>query len=86
MLVHELEGELAAAHRKVAATTLRVGAEARRADQAESRLVAEGARLEDAEQRAAEAIVLVAELEQELVDLKAELAAWETSSASRQTA
>ena len=66
-------------HRRVAETTLKLGTEARRADQAESRLVEEGAKLEDAEQRAAEAIVLAAELEQEIVDLKAELTAWETS-------
>jgi chromosome segregation ATPase len=78
-LIHELEGQLSVMHRRVAETTLKLGTEARRADQAESRLVEEGAKLEDAEQRAAEAIVLAAELEQEIVDLKAELTAWETS-------
>jgi chromosome segregation ATPase len=78
-LIHELEGELAQVHGKLAAATLKQGAEARRADQAESRLVVEAAKLEDAEQRAAEAIVLAAELEQEITTLKAELTAWETS-------
>ncbi len=78
-LIHELEGELALVHRRLAATALKRGAEARRADQAEARLLVEGARLEDAEQRAAEAIVLAADLEQEITDLKAELTAWETS-------
>ena len=67
-LIHELEGELAQVHGKLAAATLKQGAEARRADQAESRLVAEAAKLEDAEHRAAEAIVLAAELEQEITD------------------
>lgn len=87
-LIHELEGELALAHKNAAAATAKLGAEARRADQAETRLVAEGSRLEDAEQRAAEAIVLAAELEQEVTDLRAELVAWETtaSSAARVTA
>jgi len=78
-LIHELEGELAQVHGKLAAATLKQGAEARRADQAESRLVVEAAKLEDAEQRAAEAIVLAAELEQEITTLKAELTAWEAS-------
>jgi hypothetical protein len=36
---------------------------------------------EYAEQRAAEAIVLAAELEQEVIDLKAELLAWESTAA-----
>jgi chromosome segregation ATPase len=76
-LIHELEGEVALAQRRVAETRSKLGAEARRADQAEARLVAEGGRLEDAEQRAAEAIVLAAELEQEVIDLRAELQAWE---------
>jgi chromosome segregation ATPase len=78
-VIHELEGELAVAHCRVAETKAKLGAEARRADQAEAKLVDEGARLEDAEQRAAEAIVLAAELEQEVIDLKAELLAWETT-------
>jgi chromosome segregation ATPase len=78
-LIHELEGELALVHTKLAETTLKHGAESRRADQAETRLLTETAKLADAEQRAAEAIVLAAELEQEINDLKAELTAWETS-------
>lgn len=87
-LIHELEGELALAHTNLAATKARLGAEARRAEQAEGRLVAEGARLEEAEQRAAEAIVLAAELEQEIADLRAELVAWEAAAtpAARVTA
>jgi hypothetical protein len=55
----------------------KLGQEARRADQAEARQASDAARLDDAEQRAAEAIVLAAELEQELIDLKAELHAWQ---------
>ena len=78
-LIHELEGELALVHTRLAASTLKQGLEARRADQAEARVLAESAKLEDAEHRAAEAIVLAAELEQEITDLKAELTAWETS-------
>jgi hypothetical protein len=78
-VIHEMEGELTLAHIKVAETKAKLGAEARRADRAEARLVDEGARLEDAEQRAAEAIVLAAELEQEVIDMKAELLAWETT-------
>jgi hypothetical protein len=78
-VIHEMEGELALAHVRIAETKAKLGAEARRADRAEARLVDEGSRLEDAEQRAAEAIVLAAELEQEVIDLKAELLAWETT-------
>jgi hypothetical protein len=78
-VIHEIEGELALAHCRVAETKAKLGHEARRADRAEAKLVDEGARLEDAEQRAAEALVLAAELEQQVVDLKAELIAWETT-------
>jgi len=78
-VIHEMEGELALAHVRIAETKAKLGSEARRADRAEARLVDEGSRLEDAEQRAAEAIVLAAELEQEVIDLKAELLAWETT-------
>ncbi|KQY50221.1 MULTISPECIES: hypothetical protein [unclassified Nocardioides] len=80
-LIHELEGELSLAQRKVAETTLKLGNESRRADQAEARLTAESGRLEDSETRAAEAIVLAAELEQQVTDLKVELAAWEDAAA-----
>jgi hypothetical protein len=76
-LIGELEEHLAGAQLKVAETTLKFGQEARRADQAEARQASDAARLDDAEQRAAEAIVLAAELEQELTDLKAELHAWQ---------
>ena len=75
--VHELEDALTAAQKRAADATLRLNAEARRADAAEragrdteERL---GQRLAEAEERAAEAIVLVAELEQELDVVRAEL-------------
>ena len=73
-LIHELEGALA---QVAAASSPRPpsssSAEARRADQAEPDCSPSPPALEDAEQRAAEAIVLAAELEQEINDLKAEL-------------
>ena len=75
--VHELEDALTAAQERSAEATRKLNAEARRADaaerqgrDAEERL---GQRLADAEERAAEAIVLVAELEQELDVVRAEL-------------
>ena len=75
--VHELEDALTAAQKRAADATLRLNAEARRADAAErqGRDVEErlGQRLAEAEARAAEAIVLVAELEQELDVVRAEL-------------
>ena len=77
--VHELEDALTAAQERSAEATRKLNAEARRADaaerqgrDAEERL---GRRLADAEERAAEAVVLVAELEQELDVVRAELVA-----------
>jgi len=75
--IHELEGELSNAQRRLADEHRKMNAEARRADAAELRLVDEGRRAEEADLRAAEAVVAVAELEQEINDLKAEIAAWE---------
>jgi len=77
--IHELEASLSLAQRRLADEHRKMNAEARRADVAEQRLVEEGRRAEDADLRAAEAIVVVAELEQEIVDLKAEIAAWQTT-------
>jgi uncharacterized membrane-anchored protein YhcB (DUF1043 family) len=75
--VRELEDALTAAQGRAAEATRKLNAEARRADTAEQlgREAAEqlGRQLEQAEQRAAEAIVRVAELEQELDILRAEL-------------
>ena len=77
--VGELEDALTAAQQRAADATRKLNAEARRADAAErqgredeERL---GGRLAEAEERAAEAVVRVAELEQELDVVRAELAA-----------
>ncbi|MGZ5404976.1 MAG: hypothetical protein ACXWDL_10040, partial [Nocardioides sp.] len=52
-------------------------AEARRAELAEQEGRATTARLDDAEERAAEALLRVAELEQQLDVLRAEVSAWQ---------
>ncbi len=75
-LIDDLEGELSAAQRRVAEQTLKMSAEARRADQAELHLSAATKQAEDADERAAEAIVRLAELEQEIDVLRSELDAW----------
>jgi hypothetical protein len=77
--MHELEASLSQAQRRLADEHRKMNAEARRADVAEQKLVDEGRRAEESDLRAAEAIVIVAELEQEIVDLKAEIAAWEST-------
>jgi DNA repair exonuclease SbcCD ATPase subunit len=82
LTIHELEGELSGAHRRLAEEHRKVNREARRADLAESNVLLEAKRVEEANQSAAEAVVAVAELEQELVDLKAELVAWEAASSA----
>jgi uncharacterized protein HemX len=82
LTIHELEGELSGAHRRLAEEHRKVNREARRADLAEGNVLLESKRVEEANQRAAEAVVAVAELEQELVDLKAELAAWEATASA----
>ena len=89
-VIASLEIALSGAQRQVAEQTRKVNAEARRAD------VAERTQREDAEtiqvlerslagseERAAEAIVLVAELEAELDVLKSELTAWQIASSGK---
>ena len=71
-----LERALSSAQKNVAEQTLKRGQEARRADRAESGR-------DDAETRAAEAIVLVAELESELDVVRAELDAIRADNARR---
>ena len=82
-LITELEDGLAAAQKRAAEATRKMNAEARRADVAEN----EGRSLtesrDEAEQRAAEAVIRVAELEQELDVLRAELHAWQSTPARR---
>ena len=81
--ISELEVALTSAQKRAAEATRKMNAEARRADVAEN----EGRELlesrDEAEQRAAEAIVRVAELEQELDVLRAELQAWQSTPARR---
>jgi ABC-type multidrug transport system fused ATPase/permease subunit len=78
-----LEVALSKAQRHAADQTRKLNAEARRADVAE-REVSESARLLDSsEERAAEAIVLVAELEAELDVLRSELVAWKAAAAAK---
>jgi chromosome segregation ATPase len=75
--LHELEEALVAAQRRAAEATRKRNAEARRADLAEQEGSELTRRLEDAEERAAEAIVRVAELEAEVEVLQAEIIAWQ---------
>jgi len=72
----ELEAALASAQRRAAEATRRLNAEARRADLAEQEGRSHLARLEEAEERAAEAVVRVTELEQEVDVLRAEIETW----------
>lgn len=72
----ELEVALTSAQKRAADATRRLNAEARRAEVAEAEGRAVTVRLEGAEKRAAEAVVRVAELEQDIDVLRAELAAW----------
>ena len=81
-----LESALVTAQRQVVEQTRKLGTEARRADLAESaqREGEDAVRrmersLSHSEDRAADAIVLVAELEAEVDVLKAELASWRTA-------
>lgn len=73
LAITELEQALVAAQQRAADTTRKLGAEARRADVAEITVAEVRGQLDDSETRAAEAIVLVAELEMELDALRAEL-------------
>ncbi|MBB6627443.1 hypothetical protein H5V45_08925 [Nocardioides sp. KIGAM211] len=81
--IGELEIALTSAQKRAAEATRKRGAEARRADVAEQEGRGLTVRLDESEERAAEAIVRVAELEQELDVLRAELAAWQTTPARR---
>lgn len=92
--VHELEDALMSAQTRAAEATRKLNVEARRAEtaerqgqEAEERL---GRRLAEAEERAAEAVVRVVELEQELDVVRAELAvvtqAWSAAEATRRHA
>ena len=90
MVVHGLEDALSAAQRRAAEATLKLGAEARRAEHAERAGHITSRLLGQAEERAAEAIVRVAELEQEVDVLRAELdvatSTWRAAGATRRGA
>lgn len=75
--IGELEAALIQAQHRAAEATRKFNAEARRAELAEAEGVRLGGEVEAAEHRAAEAIVHLAELEQEVDLLRAELAAWQ---------
>ena len=81
--ISELEVALGSAQKRAAEATRKMNAEARRADVAESEGRTSSRLLDQAEERAAEAIVRVAELEQELLVLRAELDAWQNAPARR---
>lgn len=78
--LRELEEALVAAQRRAAEATRKRNAEARRADLADQQNASLSSRLGDAEERAAEAIVHLAALEQEADVLRAEVAAWQAMS------
>jgi hypothetical protein len=89
-VISGLEGALSSAQRQVADQTRKVNAEARRADLAErsQREDADAIRglqrsLAVSEDRAAEAIVLVAELEAEIDVLTAELHSWQAAASGK---
>ena len=81
--IHELEVALTSAQQRAVEATRKFNAEARRAELAENEGRATADRLRDADERAAQAIVLVADLEQELDVLRDELAAWHATPARR---
>jgi ABC-type multidrug transport system fused ATPase/permease subunit len=72
-----LELALSKAQRHAAEQTRKLNAEARRAELAEQEGTDLTRRLDEAEERAAEAVVRVAELEQEVDVLRAEVIAWQ---------
>lgn len=78
--LRELEEALVAAQRRAAEATRNRNAEARRADLADQQNASLSGRLEQAEERAARAIVHLAELEQEVEVLRAEVSAWHAMS------
>ena len=73
----ELESALGEAQKRAAEATRKFNAEARRAELAEQVGRATSAKLDEAEERAAEAVLRVAELEQELDVARAEILAWQ---------
>lgn len=85
-----LQEELGATQKRAADVTRKMNAEARRGDVAEHERDRVVARLDDAESRAADAIVRMVELEQEVVVLRAELetvtAAWREAELVRKRA
>ena len=85
-----LEVALSTAQRQVADQTLKFNAEARRADVAERHhretegsIASLSRSLNHSEERAAEAIMLVAELEAEIDVLKAELTSWQSAATGK---
>lgn len=80
-----LEVALSKAQRLAADQTLKLGAEARRADSAERAVAGLGRALEAAESRASDSAVHIVELEAELDVLKAELASLKSAHAARTT-
>jgi hypothetical protein len=81
--IHDLEVALTSAQKRAAEATRKRNSEARRADLAEREGRDTAEQLEAAEERAAEAIVRVAELEQQIDVLKAEVLAWQNAPARR---
>lgn len=75
-VVHELETALVAAQRRTAEITRKFSAEARRAQLAEDENELLERRVTESDERAAEAIVHLIEVEQEVDVLRAELTAW----------
>ena len=75
----ELESALSEAQKRAAVAIRKFNAEARRAELAEQEGREVTSRLEETEGRAAETALRVAELEQELDVLRAELTAWESA-------
>lgn len=91
--LHELEEALSAAQRRAAEAARKHLTERRRAEAAEAAGLATAGRLEESEQRAAAAVVRVAEIEAELDALKveldaaqAELVAWQNAGPARKHA
>ncbi len=77
--LEQIEEALCAAQRRAAEAARVIRAEGQRADRAEAEGAVVARRLEEAEERAAEAIVRVAELEQERDLLLVELDAWRSA-------
>ena len=73
----ELETALSAAQKRAAEATLKLNAEARRAELAEQQGRVTTTRLDAAEERAAESLLRIAELEQKIDVLRAEMTAWQ---------